>query len=868
MKKNISINLQGLIFHIEEDGYDVLSRYLAEVKAHFSGYRGHEEIVADIEGRIAELFAARTSATKQVISLADVQEMVAKMGRVSDFQSADEAEDDEQTLEGAVAAGTAAGSYTSTGAAAPEAEAGPRRLFRDMANRKVAGVSAGLARYFGIEPLWIRVLFLGLVILPQIIFDNTVLEDFAERITAITFIIYIVLWIALPKRYDTVAESQTDPSFKKLFRDTDNGKVGGVSAGLAAYLKTDVTLIRILFLAGLFAGGFTVLAYILLWILVPEAKTVSDRMRMRGDAVTLSGIDNNLRNNAYDTETTGNRPVGTFLEELFRNLRPLVNFAGSVIRWFAGIMLTIIGFGILVSLTLALAVGLNLIPETNHIVLGDVPAHVLLNDMPKWGVLAGYLASAIPAASLLLIGLGLLFRRSLVNRTVSASMLGLWLLGVVGTITAVAQVSQRFQEEGMNVQTQAFNGLTAPVLFLDRKSVDRGSDEWVDVTLVAADSSRGLSVTRTVTAKGATEADATATAASSISYNIRQSNDSTLVFDNHFAFRPGARYRDQSLELTVRLPRDKSFRLSEDFADWIGSEDYVNNRIPDNVEKHLFRLQGNQLACLDCSADDLRDDTSDDSDEDDYNVNIDVDEDGDSDGNINLHIDMGKADFSTNPNEYGSGRRTYSVRSFSRVEASGAYRVVVSQGSDFKVTAAGEEESLRHLRVKTDGDQLEIYPEKKGFLSMSPSDDEPVLISVQMPTLRALDLSGACKGNVSGFNGDALKVSESGACVASLSVNVPTLQVELSGASRADLRGRTANLQVDGSGAVKVNALGMQAQRANVELSGFSQARVRVNEHLQADLSGSSQVDYAGNPSSIRRELSGSSRVRQINNKE
>ncbi|UOQ77808.1 hypothetical protein MUN84_03875 [Hymenobacter sp. 5516J-16] len=61
MKKNISINLQGMIFHIEEDGYDVLSRYLAEVKAHFSGYRGHEEIVADIESRIAELFAARLS---------------------------------------------------------------------------------------------------------------------------------------------------------------------------------------------------------------------------------------------------------------------------------------------------------------------------------------------------------------------------------------------------------------------------------------------------------------------------------------------------------------------------------------------------------------------------------------------------------------------------------------------------------------------------------------------------------------------------------------------------------------------------------------------------------------------------------------
>jgi hypothetical protein len=75
MKKNISINLQGIIFHIEDDGFEVLSRYLHEVKAHFANYQGHEEIVADIEGRIAELFSARLSVNKQVITLTDVEEM-------------------------------------------------------------------------------------------------------------------------------------------------------------------------------------------------------------------------------------------------------------------------------------------------------------------------------------------------------------------------------------------------------------------------------------------------------------------------------------------------------------------------------------------------------------------------------------------------------------------------------------------------------------------------------------------------------------------------------------------------------------------------------------------------------------------------
>ena len=80
--------------------YDVLSRYLQEVKAHFASYQGHEEIVADIEGRIAELFAARISPAKQVITLADVQEMTAKMGRVSDFNTSPDEDEEPATAAG------------------------------------------------------------------------------------------------------------------------------------------------------------------------------------------------------------------------------------------------------------------------------------------------------------------------------------------------------------------------------------------------------------------------------------------------------------------------------------------------------------------------------------------------------------------------------------------------------------------------------------------------------------------------------------------------------------------------------------------------------------------------------------------------
>ncbi|GAA3925442.1 PspC domain-containing protein [Hymenobacter algoricola] len=900
MKKNISINLQGLIFHIEEDGYDVLSRYLAEVKAHFSGYRGHEEIVADIEGRIAELFAARTSPTKQIITLEDVEAMVTKMGRVRDFQSADEADEEEEALAGGPAAYTsyADGAAATAGAAAGAADADgqPRRLTRDMANRKIAGVAAGIARYFAVNPLWVRLGFLlGLLTRPLLHsvfnFDNSHFRFEGFDFGGIAFLVYVVLWIALPKNYNGVPANE-DPTFRKLFRDTDAGKVGGVSAGLAAYFKVDVVAIRIAFLILLFVGGSAIPIYIILWILLPEAKTVSDKMRMRGDAVTLSGIDSSLRNSAFTDEPgvaagNGNRPLGTFLEDLFRNLQPLINFIGSAIRIFAGAMLVLTGLSLLIGFTIALAAGLGWIPESQNMVLGDVPVHTLLHGLPAWSILAFYGAAAIPALALVLSGIGLLLRRSIMTRTVGLSLLGLWLLSVVGSITSGLRIAHNFQNSGEQVQEQRFPGLTAaPTLYLNTRHVDRGNEQEVEIQFVAADSGAVVSVDKAFSAKGVTETEAARTAATSMSYTLRQANDTTLLFDDHFSFLPGTFYREQELRLTVHLPRNKTFRLSRDFAYWMGSGNFVNDQRPEEPEKHLYRLRDNQLECLDCSEQELRGDDFDednmdnapdtDADADstdevvdvntgDGNMRIRVNTDDDADGNVGVSIDVDKSDFSADLARYGSGRRNYSLRNFRRIEANGAYRVHVRQGSEFRVEAAGSDNDLRELRVETDGDQLTIRSRRRSLFSgFAFRNHKPVLIRVQMPELHELELTGACRGNVAGFEGHALHVSQSGLSSAQLNVNVPRLNLDLSGAARSDLRGSANQLSVDGTGACQINALALPVQQADFDLSGSSKAKVRVAERLRAELSGASQLQYAGQPGSVQKDVSGSSRVSRL----
>ncbi|KAA9327198.1 PspC domain-containing protein [Hymenobacter busanensis] len=872
MKKNISINLQGLIFHIEEDGYEVLQRYLQDVKAHFNTYRGHEEIVADIESRIAELFAARLSSTKQVITLEDVDAMVAKMGRVQEFQQDGSLDDDEDVADvnnygrpvGAGPAAQAAGSgYQANATTAPDAE--PRRLYRDMANRKIAGVCAGLARYFGIEALWVRLIFLiGLIALP-ILFDNIGADHLQEHFAGWTFLTYVILWIALPKRYDGAPESDQDPTFKKLFRDTDNGKIGGVSAGLAAYFHLDVVLVRILFIVFVFAGGFAIPLYIVLWILVPEAKTVGDKMRMRGDAMTLSSLDETARNNAFEAgypgTATANRPVGTFLEELARNLRPLVNVIGSLIRWFAAALLIVIGFSLLVGLAVLAGVALGLIPESNTVMLGDAPAYTVLAGVPWWMIVSGFLAAGIPVLLMLLLGIGLVTRRSIVSRTVGLSLLGLWLLGVVGSVMGGVRISHDFQEEGTYSAERTLGPVNYSTVLLRTHELGSDWDLRPGITLAATDSGSAIRLSEEYSAHGATEAAAAATARTTMQYGASV-RDSSVVLDDQFRYKPGAIFRGQGLDLTLRLPRDKQYRLTNDFAYFLDEDNFYNNRRPDNPEKHLYRLVGNQLACTDCTPDEME-----------ARTDGDEDSEGDFDVNVNgerVHISLGdeddNVDFSTSAEEYGSERRTFTEQDFDRIGVSGAYRVVVRYGAQYSVRAAGNERALKDLEVRRSGDDLLIRSRRRAFFgNWKNSDTDRVLIEVEMPTLTAVDLSGAVRAKVEGFtNLDDLRVEQSGASHLQFDGTCQALIMDLSGACHSRLEGQANTLRLEGSGACQVQAADFPVETANVDLTGVSKARLNVKQKLDAEVSGASEVRYSGNPTSVRADDSGAGHVRRV----
>lgn len=213
MKKTISINISGSIFHIEEDGYDKLRNYLASVQQYFSTYEDSQEIVTDIENRIAEKLVAKLKTSdRQVVSLDDVNELVAAMGTVADFEAVEE-EEVLVTNGGRHSAGSGAsagsrsgpvvganpGTYRASSAGGAGAYAGPRRLVRDLRRKTLGGVAAGLAHYFNIDVVWVRLIFVMLLVgLPTLVGATDGPDDAAGSLAGFAFLIYVAMWIALP----------------------------------------------------------------------------------------------------------------------------------------------------------------------------------------------------------------------------------------------------------------------------------------------------------------------------------------------------------------------------------------------------------------------------------------------------------------------------------------------------------------------------------------------------------------------------------------------------------------------------------------------------------------------------------------------
>jgi hypothetical protein len=206
----------------------------------------------------------------------------------------------------------------------------------------------------------------------------------------------------------------------------------------------------------------------------------------------------------------------------------------------------------------------------------------------------------------------------------------------------------------------------------------------------------------------------------------------------------------------------------------------------------------------------------------------------------------------------GQGTRTYDFRNFDELEMGHAFRVNLSAGSAFSVSARGELNDLDDLNIFVqDGKLVARYDNSWR------NHRETMTIDIVMPDVRAVDFSGAVKAKLTGFeNLPALDFELSGASKCDFDGSGREFSFDVSGASQLNLFGEGKYLDGDISGASQLNAFDMPVQESELEVSGASSARVSVSELLKVDASGASNVRYRGNPN-VDKKTSGGSTVRQ-----
>ena len=831
MKKTISINIGGIIFHIEEDGYEKLKGYLFSIQKYFSSFADSKEILSDIEGRIAERFLNKQKVeTKQVISLADVDELIAAMGTVADFEAIEQAEDIlADPLESAPS-----GAFTSkqepvfsgetpkTDPAQPAVA--PRKLQRDLKRKLLGGVAAGLAHYFTIDPLWVRIAFLIAVFSFPAGSGMLNAEELFGPIAGFSVIIYIAMWIAFPG--STTLEE--DAKIKKFYRNPDRKVVGGVAAGVASYFGVDLGVVRFLWVLSIFVFGTGVIVYIVLWIIAPSANTLTEKMEMQGEPITLSNIESNIKQSLNLDEKSGEEHVVTkILLFPFRAialvigaLGKLLKSLGPVVRILIGVIL--IGFSVaaLIGIVVGGSVGYGL---SNVFPWGDIPMSII-REVPSTMVFSALLLCAIPFVIILILGLTLVANRKIVSGSVWLTLAGLWIVGIIGSVITGGLYQKNFTKRGELTITDTYSiPVGTPVLDVEDND-DMDEFHWDSDLFLEGYVGDSIRLEKEFSARGSSKEDASKNAAD-ITYRVVQ-KDTLLIFNETPTFVNKGKFRGQKLRMTLKIPYERPFAMTSNFYhnrlnNWHNRDKYDLNN--DEVKWHDLRWvmrRDSGLICLNIPAKFLHRERDDDRD---YEVNDDDSE-----------IDLG---------DRGTYIKQFTVGDFRNVNIGGAYSIIIRQGAEFNVSADGDEDVVDDLKVTVEDGTLRV--KKTGdFSLLNFEDNKRIGLIITMPFIERLDLAGVNRTRVTGFKNLAkLHVGVTGASKTEIDVETSQIEVDVTGASKLIMKGSAKSAKVSLAGACKLDATQMTIQEAEVDASGASKATFARIPNIRKSTSGVSKID-------------------------
>lgn len=468
MKKTYNISLGGCIFHLEEDAGDKLQTYIRTLEHYYSQEEGGQEIMSDIENRIAELFQQYLQETqKEVISLPDVEQAIDTMGHPDDLINED-----------------------------PSA-------------------------------------------------------------------------------------SETKKQFRRLYRDIDNRMLGGVAAGIAAYLNVSIVVVRLCFLLPVFFYGFTIWLYLILWIVIPAAITSKQKMEMKGEKINIPNIERNIRDRFQEVKENGKvrgtvQKTGNLVTEILNALGTTLYTLGKIVLIFIAVILVFVCILLLIFFA-GFLFNLSFIHFPFIDGMFFLPA--ISGSYSLLLKISIGLTFLIPLILLIWLSAKLIFRFKS-SKSVPLTLVGIWILGIVLLFITGASYYHQISEEEWDVKTTVLTASPDSCLFLKTDPhyrIAQSREYWGELSyyleknkelrlnkpeLRFEETSRNIPEISVRRKSFGYSIDDALENAQNIDYRWKMKND-TLFLDNYFSIPRHKKWRSQEVEIIVRIPENYSVHIDQ-----------------------------------------------------------------------------------------------------------------------------------------------------------------------------------------------------------------------------------------------------------------------------------------------------------------
>lgn len=536
MNKTVTINISGIIFHIEEDAYNTLSKYLSTIKGYFINADGGSEIMSDIEARIAELLKEKVSDYKQVVLMTDVTHVMNVMGKPEDF-AGDEAQAETKQEPNY--------QYYNGGRR--------RRMFRDPDTKIAGGVCAGFANYFDIDSLWIRI---SLIIL-----------------------VFMSVGILIP-------------------------------------------------------------LYVILWVIIPEARTTAEKLEMHGEPIDINNISKSVKEEAgqfkdrmqnmgerMKSARTGDK-VADVLKQIFGTIF-------KIIYKIIGLFLIFIGIGFMIA-TIAIILNKATINGSN----AELYVDDFLGTNKALTIFGLIILIGIPAVMLLYKGIKILFGIKYHNKWINLSAGIVWTIGMIIVFFGAISIFKELEHEGKSKTPFAISNAKMDRLYIFADTENKLLEQFdayeesrkvgkiriggfhdrscrllevngkkiiygVPQLKVIEGESDSIEVTIIRYAAGKEKQEATERT-KRINYSITQV-DSLIKLNALFNLEEGEKLRDQEVVVQIKVPKGVVVFFDESLLGYLSDVDNVSNTWDNNMVGRRWQMTTAGLKCIDCEGLDLSD---------------------------------------------------------------------------------------------------------------------------------------------------------------------------------------------------------------------------------------------------------------------